>query len=762
LLSAFRKVSNGSKHANFSSVLQIFLAGLQLYRLSYRINHHEMKTVLLSLLLASALSISYAQTLTSPDKNFKLHLSVSPQGQLSYTLTYKASPVVATSKLGIELTGAPSLVTGFVLSNIDSSRHDSTWEPVWGEVKNIRNHYHELAVTLSQAATERTMLVRFRLFNDGLAFRYEWPRQEKLQHFVVKNEVTEFALTGDHKTFWIPGDYETNEYVYSTTKLSEVSPAMRSSSADEISTRAVIANGVQTPLMMKSAGGLYINIHEAALVNYPAMNLVVDTKTFTLTSHLVPDARGNKAYLQTPATTPWRTIIASNKAADILTSKTILNLNEPTKIENTDWIKPTKYIGIWWEMHVGTGTWNYSDETNLPLKNTHWSALKPNGRHAANTTNTKRYIDFAATHGFDGVLVEGWNVGWEDWFGQWKEEVFDFVTPYPDFDVHELHRYAAGKNVKLIMHHETSGSVTNYERRMDEAYAFMKANGYDAVKTGYVGRIVPRGEYHDGQWMVNHYNRVAEKTAAAKIMLDAHEPVRPTGLHRTYPNWLACEAARGQEFNAWSVGNPPEHETILPFTRLMGGPMDYTPGIFEIKMDYYVAQRPFNNQSPTGFQVHTTLAKQLALYVTLYSPLQMAADVPEAYEKRLDAFQFIKDVAVDWDDTKILEAEPGDYITTARKAKGKNEWYVGTISDENTRVALVNLNFLESNKKYIATIYADAADSHWKNNPMAYEIKKVLVDSKTVLKLAIAAGGGAAVSIKEANAGNIKSLKRYR
>lgn len=721
-----------------------------------------MKKILLLGLLAFSIHTLYAQTLYSPDKNFRLQISLTSDGHPTYTLSYKKQTIIKPSKLGFILTEAAPLEKGFSIAAVDSTQHDSTWEPVWGEVKSIRNQYKELAITLVQKESTRSLLVRFRLFNDGLGFRYEFPKQPNLQHFIVKDEVTEFALVGNHKTFWIPGDYETNEYVYSTTSLSDISSTVRSAGADEISTRSVVPNGVQTPLMMKSTNGLYINIHEAALVNYSAMNLVVDKVDFKLTSHLVPDARGNKAYLQTPFNTPWRTVLVSDKATELIASKTILNLNEPSVIGATDWIKPTKYVGIWWEMHVGTGTWNYSDEGNLKLNTTDWKALKPNGRHSANTTNTKRYIDFAATHGFDGVLVEGWNVGWEDWFGQWKEEVFDFVTPYPDFDVKELQRYAASKNVKLIMHHETSASVTNYERRMDDAYTFMKDNGYDAVKTGYVGRIVPRGEYHDGQWMVNHYNRVAEKTAAYKIMLDAHEPVRPTGLHRTYPNWLACEAARGQEFNAWSVGNPPEHETILPFTRLMGGPMDYTPGIFEIKMDYYVAQRPFNNQAPNGNQIHTTLAKQLALYVTLYSPLQMAADLPEAYEKRMDAFQFIKDVAVNWDDTKVLEAEPGDYLTIARKAKGKNEWFIGAITDENKRTSTANLNFLEAKKKYIATLYCDAANSHWKENPMTYEIKKVLVDATTVLKLNLAAGGGAAVSLKEANAEELKTLKKYK
>lgn len=715
------------------------------------------RIITVSLLICIA-NMAWAQTISSPDRNLKLTFALSADGQASYALTYKNKPVIKTSNLGIELKDTQSLINGFRIAKVDTLLHDSSWEPVWGEVKTIRNYYKELTVTLQQPSTDRTVVLRFRLFNDGLGFRYELPRQEKLTHFIVKDEATEFAMAGDHKAFWIPGDYDTNEYYYTTSKLTEINPLERSG-AIEISTRTPIAEAVQTPLMMKSADGLYINIHEAALVNYPAMHVQLDKNKLKFTSHLVPNAIGNKAHLQTPANTPWRTILVSDRAADMLASKTILNLNEPSKIADTDWIKPVKYVGIWWEMHVGTGSWNYSDETNLILKDTDWSKLKPNGRHAANTINTKRYIDFAAAHGFDGVLVEGWNIGWEDWFGQGKEDVFDFVTPYPDFDVKELHRYAASKNVKLIMHHETSASATNYERRMDDAYRFMKANGYDAVKTGYVGLIIPRGEWHDGQWMVNHYNRVAEKAASYKIMVDAHEPVRPTGLHRTYPNWLANEAARGNEFNAWSIGNPPEHETILPFTRLMGGPMDYTPGIFEIKMDYYAAKA---GRQPNGNQVHTTLAKQLALYVTLYSPLQMAADLPEAYEKRLDAFQFIKDVAVDWDDTKILEAEPGDYITTARQAKGKQEWFVGSITDESKRVSTISLNFLKPKQKYVAVVYADAPNAHWKDNPMAYEIKKYLVDAATVLKINIAAGGGAAISIREAKPEELKSVRKYK
>lgn len=670
-----------------------------------------------------------------------------------YHLNFNKKVVIKPSKLGMELNGQPSLLAGFALQQVDSASVDESWNPVWGEVKTIRNQYREMTVTLLQTETGRTMLVRFRLFNDGLGFRYEFPNQPKLSHFVVANENTEFNLTGDHKTFWIPGDYDTNEYSYYTTNLSGTSPE-KGKPADEISARFPIANTVQTPLMMKSAEGLYVNIHEAALVNYPAMILEVDRGTFGLTSHLVSDAAGNKAYLQTPFNTPWRTVIVSDRAADILASKTILNLNEPSKITDVSWIKPMKFVGVWWQMHVGTGSWNYADTTNLVLASTNWSKLRPNGRHAANTLNTKQYIDFAAAHGIEGVLVEGWNVGWEDWFGQWKEEVFDFITPYPDFDVNELQRYAASKGVKLIMHHETSASVTNYDRRMDDAFRFMKANGYDAVKTGYVGRVIPRGEHHDSQWTINHFIRVAEKTASYKIMLDAHEPVRSTGLHRTYPNWMASEAARGNEFNAWSVGNPPDHETILPFTRLMGGPMDYTPGIFQVKMNYY------NPQSTS--QVHTTLVKQLALYVTLYSPLQMAADLPENYEKHPEAFQFIEDVAVDWDDTKILEAEPGDFITTARKAKGKDEWYLGAITDENPRNAMASLSFLDAGKTYVATLYLDAEDAHWQNNPMEYRIQKFLVTNKSVLKMKLAAGGGAAVSVKPASPAEVKQLKKYK
>ncbi len=712
-----------------------------------------MKPFILTLVVVFALG--QAQTIQSPNKKLTLNFSISSDSIPQYQLSFGKKSVINPSGLGIALKDQPSFLNGFTIASVESSLVDDSWNPVWGEVKTIRNNYRELKVTLRQPAqNNRTMAIVFRLFDEGLGFRYEFPKQDNLNYFTVIDERTEFALTGDHKAFWIPGDFDTNEYAYFHTLLSEVN-AMQGMSSTDIATRSVVAaNAVQTPVIMKTADGLYIDIFEAALSNYPAMCLSINKSDFVLTSMIAPDAVGNKAYLQAPTKTPWRTIFVSDKAVDILASKMTLNLNEPSKIDDVSWIKPVKYVGIWWEMHVGVASWNYADTNNVKIGETNWSALRPNGRHGATTERTKVYIDFAAKHGFGGVLVEGWNVGWEDWFGNWKENVFDFVTPYPDFNVAALQKYAAEKGVKLIMHHETSSSATNYERRMDDAYRFMNQYGYDAVKTGYVGKIIPRGELHDGQWMVNHYVRAAEKSAKYKIMINMHEAVRPTGLQRTYPNWLANEAARGNEFNAWSKGNPPDHETILPFTRFMGGPMDYTPGIFQIKMNYYDPKKKE--------QVHTTLAKQLALYVTIYSPLQMAADLPENYEAKLDAFQFIKDVAVDWDDSKILEAEPGDYLTIARKAKNKEEWYLGAITDENPRTAIVTLNFLNPKQKYVATIYCDAADAHWEKNPMAYKIEQFLVTEKTMLKLYLAAGGGSAVSIKPATTEESGKLKPYK
>lgn len=681
------------------------------------------------------------QTISSPDSKLNLFVSTNAKGQVTYNLSWDKTEVIKTSTLGIELVDQPHLMDGFVITSEDTNTFYEEWSPVWGEVNTIINHYRELKINLNQASTGRDIIIRFRIFDDGIGFRYEFPVQGNLKYFTVGEEKSQFALTGDHKTFWLPGDYDSQEYTYTTSKLSEVD-ASKGRNVVEIGVKAVgESNVVQTPLMLKTKDGLYLNIHEAALLDYPAYYMSINQKNFVLTSHLAPDAVGNKAYMQTPCKTPWRTFIISDNAEDILASKLILNLNEPTKFEDVSWIKPLKYIGIWWGMHVGTMTWNYSDENNIRLKDTDWSKLTPNGKHGATTENTKKYIDFAASHGIEGVLVEGWNVGWEDWFGQWKEEVFDFVTPYPDYDVSELQRYAEEKSVKLIMHHETSSSVTNYERRLDKAFMFMKKHGYDAVKTGYVGKIIPRGEHHDGQWMINHYTRVLEKAAEYRITIDSHESVRPTGLHRTYPNWLAAEAARGNEFNAWSSGNPPEHETILPFTRLMGGPMDYTPGIFQIKMNYY-------DQKKVTEQVHTTLAKQLALYVTMYSPLQMAADLIENYEKHPDVFQFIKDVPVDWADTKILDAEPGDYIVIARKDKNSSDWFFGAITDEESRIFKVKLDFLDRDKKYIAEIYRDGDEADWLNNPQEYRIEKKNVNNSLTLDIKLAPGGGQAIRFK--------------
>jgi len=712
-----------------------------------------MKTIIILLLFLSA-HLAVAQTISSPSGNLILKFELAGKGQPYYELSFKEKPVIERSSLGIDVKDQADFLSELTIAKIDTSSVNETWNPAWGEEKQIRSSYKELAVTLQKTGFKnRIMIIRFRLFNDGLGFRYEFPIQDNLKYFVVSNEATEFNLTGDHKTFWIPGDYDSNEFMYTTSKLSEVD-ATAGKSADEISSKSFIgANAVQTPLMMKTADGLYINIHEAALAEYPAMQIMLNKKDFLLSSHLVPDAIGNKAYMQTPCKTPWRTVIVCEKATEVLASRVILNLNEPSKVEEVSWIKPMKYVGIWWEMHINYGTWSYSDVNNVKLDLTDWNKLTPNGKHSATTERTKRYIDFAAEHGFSGVLVEGWNIGWEDWFGNWKENVFDFVTPYPDFDVKEIQRYAESKGVEMIMHHETSASATNYERRQDEAFRFMKDHGYDAVKTGYVGYIIPRGEHHDGQWMVNHYNRTAEKAAKYKIMVDAHEPVRPTGMHRTYPNWLACEAARGNEFNGWSEGNPPDHETILPFTRLMGGPMDYTPGIFQIKLDYW--------QPGKKEVVHTTLTKQLALYITMYSPLQMAADLPESYERFLDAFQFIKDVAVDWDETRYLEAEPGDYLTIARKTKGKDEWFIGAITDENARRTEIKLDFLTPGKSYVAAVYADAKDADWEKNPMAYQINSYIVNNKTKMKLNLVNGGGTAVSMKLATEEDLKKYMKY-
>lgn len=674
-----------------------------------------------------------AQTVQSPSKEITVAFKLTANGQPSYSVTYQNKPVVKESLLGIALKDTEALDTGFEITNTQNKSVDESWKPVLGEQSLIRNKYNETVFSLVQKATGRKLNIVFKVYDEGVAFRYEFPKQDKLNYFIISDEKTEFNLTGNHKTFWIPGDYDSQEYVYNETKLSEIDNDKLNLN-NGIAVKSIGGRYVvQSPLMMKSADGLYLNIFEAAVVNYPVMHLDVTTSNYKIKSHLVPNAIGDKAYLQTPAVSPWRTIMVSNDARTIVSSKMILNLNEPSKIDDTSWIKPMKYVGVWWEMHVGVSTWDLSGTQDASQKSV---GKKP---HGATTENTKRYIDFAAKHGFDGVLVEGWNVGWEDWFGNWKEEVFDFTTPYPDFNIQEISDYAKSKNVKMIMHHETSGSVANYERRLDRALNVMKKYGYPAVKTGYVGRIIPRGEFHDGQTMVNHFNYVPQRAAEYKIMVNSHESSRPTGVSRTWPNYIAAEAARGNEFNGWSNGNPPTHETILPFTRLLGGPMDYTPGVFEIKMSHY-------DPSKTE-QVHTTLAKQLALYVTMYSPLQMACDLPENYEKYPDAFQFIKDVAADWDETKYLEAEPGDYLTVARKAKGSENWFVGAITDENPRNTTISLDFLTPGKKYKAIIYQDGKTAHWEKNPINYEIKTIEVTSKSKLKLTMAAGGGTAISI---------------
>jgi hypothetical protein len=699
-----------------------------------------MKKVFICLLGMLIFNQAFAQqdkSISASMNKVKLEFMLDEQGRPNYKVDFNGKAAIKTSHLGFALTDDSTFYKGFKWIGTDRKQVDETWTPVWGEVSKIRNHYEQVTVHLQQATgMQRLLDIVFRVFEDGVGFRYEFPKQPNLNYFVVANERTEFALAGDDKAFWIPGDYDSNEYLYNTTKISQIDNLKQVTESTDIAVRvAPDRKAVQTPLMLKTDDGMYINIHEAGLMNYSSMQLHVDNSTYKLTASLVPDAVGNKAYLHAPDHTPWRTIIISDKATDILESKLILNLNDPSVIENTDWIRPMKFVGVWWEMQIGKSTWSYAKTMDDVDAN---GKLKPSGMHGANTANVKRYIDFAAKNGIQAVLVEGWNVGWEDWFGFWKENVFDFVTPYPDFDVAEITSYAKSKGVSMIMHNETSGSATNYERQLDTAYRFMNKYGYPAVKTGYVGKIIPRGEHHDGQWMVQHYVRVAQKAAEHHVMLDAHEPMRPTGLQRTYPNWMACEAGRGNEYNAFSTGNPPEHETIMPFTRLMGGPMDYTPGIFKLKG--YSAD-------PTR-QVHTTLVKQLALYVTLYSPLQMAADLPENYEDHMDAFQFIKDVATDWDDTKVLEAEPGDYLTTARKAKGTDNWFIGAITDENNRITTLPLTFLDKGKKYEAIIYADAANADWKANPEAYQIKKTVVTSNSKLHLKLAAGGGAAVSIK--------------
>lgn len=698
-----------------------------------------MKKIITSLICCT-LQIGIAQQVLSPSKNITLDFSINEQGQPIYKVFYKGKTIIKPSKMGISVKEGVALATNFSITKTEQKTVDETWNPVLGEEATIRNHYNEAKFQLTQKETNKQLTIVFKVYDEGVAFRYEFPFQERVSYFVISDENTEFNLIGNHKTFWIPGDYDSQEYVYNETKLSEIDNS-KLDLDNGIALQTILSpHRVQSPLMMKSDDGLYINIFEAAVVNYPVMHLDVDVNNNVLKANLTPNAIGDKAYLRTPSITPWRTIMVSDDARDIVGSKMILNLNEPNKIEDTSWIKPMKYVGIWWEMQIGMSTWDYTGSQSAQNAG---DTLLASEKHGATTEKTKYYIDFAAKHGFGGVLVEGWNVGWEDWFGNWKEDVFDFLTPYPDFDMEEISKYAKSKGVKMIMHHETSSSVGNYERHLDRAMDLMKKYDYPAVKSGYVGRIIPRGEYHDGQAMVNHYNFVAQRMAENKLMVNAHESSRPTGYHRTYPNFIAAEAARGNEFNAWSNGNPPAHETILPFTRLLGGPMDYTPGIFEMKMSVYDPKKTE--------QVQTTIAKQLALYVTLYSPLQMAADLPENYEKHLDAFQFIKDVPLDWQTSKYIEAEPGDYLTVARKDKNSESWFLGAITDENPRNTEIKLDFLSPNKKYKATIYKDGKDAHWKDNPKSYEITTETVTNTSKLKLALASSGGVAISIVPIN-----------
>jgi hypothetical protein len=687
-------------------------------------------------------SPAQSQQLKSPNGKFVMEFSLQNDGTPSYSLNYKNKAVVKPSKLGLELKNdKKSLLNDFIVVDSKATTFDENWKPVWGEVASIRNHYNELAVTLNQKETDRQIVIRFRLFDDGLGFRYEFPSQKNLTYFVIKEERTQFAMTGDHTAFWIPGDYDTQEYDYTTSKLSEIRGLAEKAKTANVSQTSFSLTGVQTSLMLKTADGLYINLHEAALIDYSCMHLNLDDKTMVFESWLTPDAKGDKGYMQAPNHSPWRTIIVSDDAREILASKMTLNLNDPNKIEDTSWIKPVKYVGVWWEMITGKSSWAYTDEfPTVQLGVTDFSKAKPNGKHGANNANVKKYIDFAAKHGFDAVLVEGWNEGWEDWFGHSKDYVFDFLTPYPDFDVKGLHEYAKSKGVKMMMHHETSGSVRNYERHMDKAYQFMKDNGYDAVKSGYVGSIIENGGNHYNQFMNNHYQYAIEKAADYKIMLNAHEAVRPTGIARTYPNLIGNEAARGTEYQSFG-GSKPNHVTVLPFTRLVGGPMDYTPGIFE--MDLSKMNKDNNSH------VNSTIANQLALYVTMYSPLQMAADTPENYDRFPDAFQFIKDVAVDWSDSKYLEAEPGQYVTVARKAKATNNWFIGNVNGETSRTSTIKFDFLEKGKKYEAIIYADAKDAHYKTNPQAYTIRKMTVTNKSKLAQLSAPGGGYAISIVE-------------
>lgn len=706
-------------------------------------------------LLSASASLGATEVLTSPDGRLQLSFDLTADGTPTYKMDYNNKPVIATSRLGLELRNQKSLLDGFKMERVSRSSFDETWQPVWGEQSSIRNHYNEMAVCLSQPDDNghlREMIVRFRLYDDGVGFRYEWPAQDNFTYFTIKEERTEFAMTGDHTAYWIPGDYDTQEYDYTISRLSEVRekmPAVKFSY--NVSSTVFSDTGVQTSLQLKTDDGIYLNIHEAACVDYSTMHLNLDEKRMVLTSWLTPDARGDKGYLMAPCHSPWRTVMVTSTATAALDSKLILNLNEPCKLEDTSWIHPTKYMGVWWEMIVGKSSWAYSNASAVNLDSIDYKTMKPNGIHGANNDNVKRYIDFAAENGFDQLLVEGWNIGWEDWFGHEKDYVFDFVTPNPDFDIAMLNDYAHSKGIKLMMHHETSGSLRNYERHLDAAYSLMNKYGYDAVKSGYVGNMVPRGEYHYGQWANNHYLYCVKEAAKHKIMVNAHEATRPTGLCRTYPNLVGNESARGTEYQQ-SAGIMPHHVTILPFTRLQGGPMDYTPGIFCMDVSKL---NPENHG-----HVNATLCNQLALYVTLYSPLQMAADVPENYMRHADAFRFIKDVAVDWDESRYLAAEPGEYIIAARREKGGQRWFVGGVTNEDARTMTVDFSFLTKGQKYMATIYADAKDADYETNPEKYVISRRVVTAKDKEKIFMARGGGFAISLMPVDDHTQKLKKR--
>lgn len=707
--------------------------------------------LIISALLFSALNVD-ADVVTSPNGIVSIDFQLK-NGIPTYKVDYKGKPVIKESRLGLELRDGKNLMDGFEQLNATTSTFDETWQPVWGEVKEIRNHYNELLAELKQPSTDRYMNIRFRVYDDGVGFRYEFPQQKNLVYFVIKEEHSQFAMTGDHTAWWIPGDYDTQEYDYTESKLSEIRSLLPNAVTSNASQTVFSPTGVQTSLQMKTDEGLYINLHEAALVDYSCMHLNLDDKNLVFESWLTPDADGFKGRLQAPCHSPWRTVMVSDDARDILSSHLILNLNEPCKIEDTSWIKPVKYMGVWWEMIAGGKPWSYTNDIpSVKLGETDYRKVKSNGNHPANTRNVKKYIDFAAKHGFDQLLVEGWNVGWEDWFGNQKDYVFDFVTPYPDFDIEQLNRYAHDKGIRLMMHHETSGSSRNYERHLEQAYQLMNKYGYTAVKSGYVGNILPYGEHHYGQWMNNHYLYCVVEAAKHKIMVNAHEAVRPTGLCRTYPNLIGNESARGTEYQAFG-GSKTFHTTVLPFTRLQGGPMDYTPGIFEMN----ISKLNPNNSS----HVNATLANQLALYVTMYSPLQMAADLPENYERFMVAFQFIKDVPVDWDNSIYLEAEPGKYVTVARKEKGTNNWFIGSATGDANHQSVISLDFLEKGKNYIATIYADTKDTDYKSNPQSYQIVKGLVNSKNKLKINTVEAGGYAISLFEVTTSDeMKGLKK--